>query len=158
MDSIIASADKSLSVLRTNQYLSAIVTLLLILYAGLAAPALPPQIAMLFDYSVVKILMLALMLVLLRGQNFGIALLFAIGFVVSMNTLSHYRMFGMVHDVASTMASSQPMVKPYAEVVPGPISTVTWQSEGDEHKVQLRGFTYEHKDVKNLLPGGHNLE
>jgi hypothetical protein len=157
MDSIIARADKSLSILRTNEYLSAFVTLLLILYAGLAAPALPPIIAELFEYSSVKIALLTLMLILLRGQNVGLALLFAVGFVVSMNTLSHYRMFGMVHELATeTMATVAPMSKPYAEVTPGPISTVDWESDGDKHKVLLRGEVHEFKDVKNLLPGGHN--
>jgi hypothetical protein len=158
---LVARADQSLSVLRTNPYLSGIVTLFLILYAGLAAPALPPQIAMLFDSSVVKVLMLSLMLILLRGQTPGLALLLAIGFVVSMHTLSTYRMFGMVHDAASAaVVVNQPITDvPYAKVEPGPISTVAWESKGDHHKVQLRGFTYEHQDIKNLLPGGHgNLD
>lgn len=141
--------------IRKNPYVSGIVTIFLILYAGMAAPALPPQIAVMFDYSIVKIIMLALMLILLRGQNPGLALLLAIGFVISLHTLSTYRMFGMVHDAVASAMDTSALDGLYETVQPGPVSTVSWKSQEDQHKVQLRGEVYEHQDVKNLLPGGH---
>ena len=152
---LLARADKSVSVIRTNPYLSGIITVFLILYAGMAAPALPPQIAVLFEYNIVKIFLLALMLILLRGQSPGLALLLAIGFVISLHTLSTYRMFGMIHDVAVTAAASDNGAETHAKVEPGPNSTVTWECSKDNINLQIRGETFEHQNVKNLLPGGH---
>ena len=143
---VLKSLDKSLSVIRTNPYLSGFITLFLVLYAGLAAPSLPANIAVLFEHNLTKIVFMSLMLILLRGQNTGMALLLAMGFIISMNTLSTHRTFNKVHDMAKSFAD---------DLSTPDISKTRWTSDGSTHTVQLRGNVYEYKDVENLLPGGH---
>ena len=147
--------DNALVVLRENNYVSGIVTLILILYAGLAAPSLPFHVASIFKSSVFKVLFFTLVLVLLRGQAPGIALLLSIGFVVSLNTLNWYYNMG-AHHAASPMThmSLAPGAREHTEVEPG-VGEVHWESSGGVSWIQLRGNTYGHRDVKNLLPGGH---
>jgi hypothetical protein len=134
--------------------ISNVLTAILILYAGLAAPALSRPVANLFDYSVVKISIVSLIVFLVKKQMNVLALLIAIGFVISLNTLN-------THLALEEMGSLTPIGAmdddtPYEKVTPGPVSTVTWSSNHEEVNLQLRGERYTHKNVKNLLPGGHD--
>lgn len=131
--------NNTLSVLRTNPYVSSSVSLFLILYAGLAAPALPASVAGLFEHSVFKTLIMVLILVLLREKNFTTALLVAIGFMVSMTTLSRYRARAMVTEFGSNNKDTE------------------WSANQGEgtNRVTLRGHEYVGSDEPNHLPGGH---
>jgi hypothetical protein len=149
--------DNALAVLRENNYVSGIVSLFLILYAGVAAPALPVAIASLFQSSVFKVLFFTLVLVLLRGQAVGIALLLSICFVVSLNTLNWYYRIGQapVKNVTPmTHMSLAPGAREHTLVEPG-TGEVNWGTSDGVNWVQIRGHLYGQRDIKNLLPGGH---
>ena len=83
----LTSIDTSISVVRTNPYIASVVTLFLILYAGLAAPALPASIAALFEHSTFKLLVMIMILYLVKNQDISTALLVSIGLSLSLNTL-----------------------------------------------------------------------
>lgn len=147
-----------LSVLRTNPYASATTSLFLVLYAGLAAPALPASIAGLFEHSVFKLLILVLILVLLKGQNVTVALLVAIGFVVSMGTLSRYRTFTMANELSRLNPwgkRADDAFGPDAQQPTGPINVSKWSSKNGVNRLNIRGYEYAGNDEPNHLPGGH---
>lgn len=98
VNSVLKVADSYLSVLHTNQYVSATVSIFLILYASLAAPKLPPFIASLFENTLFKVLIFFLILAV-RSYNPTVALLVAIGFLISLQTLSKYRIFAMAGEL-----------------------------------------------------------
>ena len=102
----VKTLNNNLSILRTNPYLSASINLFLVLYAGLAAPNLPASIAGLFEYPVFKILILTLVMVLVQGKNWNMAILIAMGFSVSMMTLSRYRTASLVTELSGLENSS----------------------------------------------------
>lgn len=171
-NSVADPLNKSLSVLKTNQYISSAVTLFLVLYAGLAAPVLPSHIAGLFDYRLFKLAVLFLVLVLLKGQNHLTALLVSVGFVVSMNTLTKYKVFTMANEMvfgrnesfeedadvvdSEDVADVEPVL---AESAPDGVAAgshnVTYSSDGARHSVTLRGQEYVSTDEPNHLPNGH---
>jgi hypothetical protein len=98
MANLLATADKYLSILHTNPYVSGTVGLFLVMYAGLAAPQLPANIAALFENSIFKVAILSLVLIL-KNYNPSLSILVAVGFLVSMNTLSKYRIFAMATEL-----------------------------------------------------------
>lgn len=63
----------------------------LILYAGLAAPALPPAALKLFDKPLFRLVVLMLV-VWIGGVDPSTALMVAVGFIVSMNYLSNRKL------------------------------------------------------------------
>ena len=83
--------DYLLSGLKNNPYVYGSVIVLLLAYSGVIAPQLPDSIAVLFESTIFKILFLFMMLVIFK-QNPTISLLMAIAFVLSLQTLSKYRL------------------------------------------------------------------
>ena len=149
--------DNAVAILRENNYVSGIVALVLILYAGIAAPALPLAVASLFQSSLFKVFFFTLVLVLLRGQAPGIAFLLSVAFVVSLNTLNWYYSTGIAkHQDAAPMThmSLAPGAREHTLVEPG-VGEVEWESEEGVSWVKLHGHIYGQQDIKNLLPGGH---
>ena len=69
-----------------NKYVVGFIFVGTILYAGLAAPTLPSGIAHLFESSIMKMMMYAL-IVFLATQNLQVALVVAIAFYVLMSML-----------------------------------------------------------------------
>jgi len=106
LNRVIQIADRNLSVLYTNPYVSSVVTLFLLMYAGLAAPALPASIAALFDQWWFKVSILFIVLAV-RNYNPTIAILVAVGFMVSMQTLSKYHIFSMASEFATMGSKSK---------------------------------------------------
>jgi hypothetical protein len=169
--------DNALSVLRTNPYVSSSVSLFLVLYAGLAAPALPSRFAGLFEHSVFKLLILALVVILLQGKNVTMGLLVAVGFVVSLGTLSRYRVFTMAGEFAGLVKKPAPKPKkkckpkkpahvdrnpdpafaPDGQLPQSPSDKPEWSlgPSPSPNKLSLRGFEYGAHDEPNHLPGGH---
>jgi len=82
-----------------NPYVASLLLIFFIMYAGLAAPALPNVVARLFDYSIFKMLILALILYI---NNFSpaIAIMVAIGFFISLQTLSRSKVFDLAGEVS----------------------------------------------------------
>lgn len=104
LSGIVGTADKFLSTIYSNTYVTQGAGLLLILYAALAAPQLSAQVAGLFENSLVKLSILSMILISLN-YNPTIAILMAIGFVISMNTLSNYRIFAMANELDNIIGS-----------------------------------------------------
>jgi len=73
-----------------NNYLVAIIAIILVLYASLIAPKLPPFIYKLFDFKVIQLLMLFL-IALIAQKNGTIALISAICFVVTLIFLNNFK-------------------------------------------------------------------
>ncbi len=76
-----------LSFLHQNKYVSATLTLFLILYAGLARPAFPPILKKLFDNPLFKMLILSL-IVYSSQKDPKLAIMVAVAFTVTLNLLS----------------------------------------------------------------------
>jgi hypothetical protein len=76
----------------SNPYVASLVKIFFIMYAGMLAPKLPGAVAKLFDYTVFKILILALILYI---NNFSpdVAILVAVAFFISLQTLSRIKLF-----------------------------------------------------------------
>ncbi|MEX0597792.1 MAG: hypothetical protein WD512_14970, partial [Candidatus Paceibacterota bacterium] len=76
----------------SNPYVASLVKIFFIMYAGMLAPKLPGAVAKLFDYTVFKILVLALILYI---NNFSpdVAILMAVAFFISLQTLSRIKLF-----------------------------------------------------------------
>ena len=171
----LTSIDTSISVVRTNPYIASVVTLFLILYAGLAAPALPASIADLFEHSTFKLLVMIMILYLVKNQDISTALLVSIGLSLSLNTLSKYRVFTMANELSTAVnnkfvetprtsdasSSSQPLKPtdtaygPNGMGVTGSTEDSQYISDGTTHRTTLRGHQYAASDEPNLLPGGH---
>jgi len=88
MDNLLKLVQSSLSVL-DNQYVSTILRIFLVLYAGLAAPALPKEIAELMANPIAKLVVLFLV-VYTSTKDSTIALLVAVGFTLTIQTLNNY--------------------------------------------------------------------
>lgn len=84
-----------------NEYISAGLSLFLIIYAGMAAPRLPPSVAKLFDYAAFKLLVFFLIVYVSR-KNATIAIIAAVGVLVSLMTLNRLKVsFEMMEVVRS---------------------------------------------------------
>ena len=82
---------KSVESFLNNQYVSAVLTLFVILYASLARPMLPSAVANLFSNPLFRVVFLAL-LAWTATHNAQVSLLVAIGFLVTMNLLGEQNM------------------------------------------------------------------
>jgi len=78
-----------LSIVDKNEYLSAGISLVLVLYAGLAAPKLPEYIARLFDNILVKLVVFFL-IVYSAKKDPRIAIIASIAVMVTLHTLSRF--------------------------------------------------------------------
>jgi len=72
-----------------NEYVSATLSIVLILYAGLAAPRLPEQVAMWFDNILVKLVVFFLIAYTGR-KNPTVAAIAAVGLMVTLQTVNRY--------------------------------------------------------------------
>ena len=84
------TVEKWMSHFDKNEYLSTALSLFLILYAGLAAPKLPVYFARLFDYPLFKLLVFFL-IAYTANKNPTVAIIAAVGLMVSLNTLNRYK-------------------------------------------------------------------
>jgi hypothetical protein len=90
MEGFSASLDNFVNDLgiKSNPYVTAIIAVFAIAYAGIVAPKLPEPIANLMDYTIVRIIILFL-IAYMANTNPTAALMIAIAFLVSMNTLTN---------------------------------------------------------------------
>lgn len=95
VERLVTRVDNVVSNFLANPYVSATVTLVLILYSGFIAPELPSPLATLFDYTAVKTLGMFLVLVTMR-YNTQVSLFVAIAFMVTMLTNHRYQVFGVM--------------------------------------------------------------
>ncbi len=132
MDNVLKIADSYLSVLHTNSYVAGAVTLFLVLYGAMAAPALPPMVATLFENPVFKMLILMLVLVV-RNYNPTMAILVAVGFVISMQTLSKYRIFTMANELSGLVTAPIKAVSDLVSTISDISSTGTGHGQAEEN-------------------------
>lgn len=81
----------SLSILHSNPYIKASITLFLMLYGSMARPELPPVVKNLFKNQMFRLFILA-MVVYNGNRNPEIAIVTALAFVITMNILSENEM------------------------------------------------------------------
>ncbi len=74
----------------TNKYVTASVSLFVIVYASLARPQLPGFVAALFDSAVFRVIFLT-MLVYMSNQNLQISIMIALAFTITMNLLNEQK-------------------------------------------------------------------
>ena len=77
-----------------NVYVRTAFIMFLVLYASMAAPVLPGDIAKLFDNTAFKVAVLAL-IIYIGLRDTTLALLIAIGLVLSIQTLNRYKVFSL---------------------------------------------------------------
>jgi len=98
VQNILDTANLNMARFVANPYISAILLIIFLMYAGMAAPALPQGIAKLFDYTIFKIFWLALILFVFNF-NPAVAIIMAIAFFVSLQTLSRWKLFNFAGDI-----------------------------------------------------------
>lgn len=79
--------DSTMSQLFSNKYSSAVITLFLVLYGGLAAPKLPKFVIQLFDNAIFRILVLSL-IVYKGNRDPKFAIMIGVAFTVTLNVIS----------------------------------------------------------------------
>lgn len=109
MDEFNRVVNEALSIL-DNQIVSSVLGLFLVLYAGLAAPKLPRSIARLFDNPVFRVVVLFLV-AFMASKNKSVALIAAVGLVVSFQTLNRHKM----NDQLITAIEEESVAAPAAE-------------------------------------------
>jgi hypothetical protein len=92
-----------------NQYLSTALSIFLILYASLAAPKLPEGIAKLFDNVFFKGV-ICFLIAYMGNRNPTVAIISAVGLIVSLQTLQRYEINKQMVDVAKGAAEEAPGV------------------------------------------------
>lgn len=90
MNQLVSSAQNLLSVL-DNEYVSSGISLFLVLYAGMAAPELPESVARWFENTFFRLLVFFL-IIYMSKRDPTIAIIAAVGLMVSLQTLSKYNM------------------------------------------------------------------
>jgi hypothetical protein len=91
MDFIPGNLTNTVTDFLQNPYVSATLTLFLVLYGGLAKPDLPDFILDLFDNAIFRMLVLFL-IAYTASNNPQVAILVAIAFTITMNLLSERKM------------------------------------------------------------------
>lgn len=85
-----------------NPYVSAILSLALLIYAGVAAPRLPPSVTQYLDYSVVRFAIFFAVAYFARS-NPTVALISAIAVLVTLQTLSAHKYEAKMNNAVSQM-------------------------------------------------------
>jgi len=101
-----AQLDSTLNQAFANPYFTAVVTIFIVVYGSMAAPNLPDFLANLFDYSLFKMLILTLIL-LINNYNPMVAITMAIAFFISLQTLSRLRLRKLANDVLTLGQSDE---------------------------------------------------
>ena len=98
MEKFNTTVNSWLSIFDKNPYASTILTVVLALYAAMAAPRLPPKMAELLDNPIVKVLFIFL-LGWTANKNPSVALIAAIALMITMHTISRYQIDKRVMDI-----------------------------------------------------------
>lgn len=92
MDQFNKFVNSNFGKLKTNDYISGVLTLFLILYSGMAGPSLPEPITQLFDFAAFRVAVMAL-IIWTNNNNPALSVMLAVAFVIAMNTLSGKKLF-----------------------------------------------------------------
>ena len=98
-----------------NIYINTSLKVFLALYAALAAPKLPPSLLGLFDNIFVRI-GIAFLIVFVSMRDSGMALMIALAFIITLQTINKLRLYNSDLSVATTGELSWlPSAKPNLE-------------------------------------------
>lgn len=136
-----------LSQLDENATVSATVGLFLVLYAGMAAPKLPKNIAILFDNYAFKMTIMFL-IAYMSSKNSSIAIVATVALVVSLQTLSMYQTNDIILDA----------IKDKDMLVISQDSEVSEVSEVSEDSEVLAEMAVENSDVEQYYNIEQNSE
>jgi hypothetical protein len=117
MDQFDRTVTNTLSMVDNNPYLSSGLSLFLVLYAGLAAPQLPESVAVLFDNTLFKFVIMFLVAYSAK-KNPTVALVAAIGLMVSLNTLTKFKVNRQLLSMIYAQEAEVPHPAQDAPVVP----------------------------------------
>lgn len=95
------TVNKTVGALTSNTYIKGALILFLILYASVFAFKLPKKIAMLFDYTIVKIIFCFLILFVMFAYDPTVALVIALAFYASILTLNKYILIEKMGNVSA---------------------------------------------------------
>ena len=84
MENTVNMIDQEIKTQLQNPYISGILNMLLILYAGLIAPELPDFIKSFFNSSFGKVIIVAL-IAITANKNISVSLLIAISYILTLN-------------------------------------------------------------------------
>lgn len=116
--------DGFLSVIN-NEYVSAALSVVLVVYAGMAAPQLPERVARLFENTLFRVLVFFLIAYTAR-KDASVAAIAAIGLMVSLQTLNRYNLNralgGLVSGISSVVNYAGDEV---VDVVDGTVDAVS---------------------------------
>lgn len=106
---LLKNAETFLTQMGKNPYVVAVIGIIAIVYGGLLAPNLPASVAQLFANPVFKVGAIALILAVKHIQP-SLAILLAIGLVISVQTLNRYQIFSTTQAVSNQLESSSASV------------------------------------------------
>lgn len=129
MDEFNRVVNEALSIL-DNQIVSSVLGLFLVLYAGLAAPKLPRSIARLFDNPVFRVIVLFLV-AFMASKNKSVALIAAVGLVVSFQTLNRHKMNDQLITAIEEDSSEAPAEEEAVVQEPAEEEKISGVSTGD---------------------------
>ena len=129
MDEFNRVVNEALSIL-DNQIVSSVLGLFLVLYAGLAAPKLPRSIARLFDNPVFRVIVLFLV-AFMASKNKSVALIAAVGLVVSFQTLNRHKMNDQLITAIEEDSSEAPAEEDAVVQEPAEEEKISGVSTGD---------------------------
>ena len=118
-----------------NEYISATLTLMLTVYAGLAAPQLPENFAQYFDYDVVKVIVFFLILFLSKKRP-TVAIIAAVGVLVSIQTMQRYKTDKAMKEIVTP----PPAQKEEPATSPIPPVTDSYDDLSLDNLSEIKGF------------------
>jgi len=86
---LVSPVEELLQVVDNNKILNSVLSLFLVLYAGLAAPKLPKKVSMLFNESWFKMIVLMLV-VYMSTKDVSLAIITAVALVLSIQTYNYH--------------------------------------------------------------------
>ena len=131
-----------LSPIDDNEYVSAGLTLFLIVYAAYAAPRLPGSILRLFDYTLVKLLMF-FMIVYMARRNPTVAIIAAIGLMVTLHALNRFKLDQMMMSLMNREAMQQVAAEEAGELGELAMEEAGARSEMEVPEEELAGLQEE---------------
>lgn len=136
LESEISNGVKGALSILDNEYISTALSLFLVLYAGMAAPKLPRNIAKLFENTMFRIVVFFLIAYVAR-KNASVAAIAAVGLMVSLQTLNRYNVNDMLKSLLNgQVGRSEVMGQEIMPAsMPASMPPSTMEMPFDEHEV-----------------------
>lgn len=137
-----------------NPYVMTIVKLTLVLYAAQIAPRLPKVLVNFFGSTIGKVVGIALILLALYGQDYQLAILVAIAYVLTMNFISGRRILESFANYTEEKIDTSRLLESKAMIYPGcnniTMDQLTAAFEGDQARLAST-VVYAYRELMNKL-------